>query len=114
MEYLVRFLAGGVVVSVLAVLADVIRPKSLAGLLSASPAVALVTLSIAFISKGPPYASIEGRSIMFGSIALSLYSGLVCHLLARAKMSALTATIISLPVWLAISILLLTLFPGRP
>jgi len=39
-EYLVRFLAGGVVVSVFAMLADIIRPKSLAGLLSASPAVA--------------------------------------------------------------------------
>lgn len=112
MEYLIRFLAGGVVVSAFAMLADVIRPKSLAGLLSASPAVALVTLGIAFIGKDPTYASIEGRSMIFGSVALGLYSALVCHLLVRTQVSALTATIISLPVWLIVSLSLLALFPG--
>lgn len=113
MEYLVRFLAGGVVVSVFAMLADIIRPKSLAGLLSASPAVALVTLSITFANKEPAYASIEGRSMILGSVALSFYSAMVCCLLVRTRLSALTASLISLPVWLIISLSFLTLFPRR-
>lgn len=66
MEYMIRFLTGGAVVSIFAMMADVIRPKSLAGLLSASPAVALATLSLVFSSKDSAYASIEGRSMMLG------------------------------------------------
>jgi hypothetical protein len=42
MEYLVRFLAGGIVVSAFAELGDVLRPKSFAGLFGAAPSVALV------------------------------------------------------------------------
>ena len=46
-EYLVRFLVGGVVVSAFAMLSDVLRPKSFAGLFGAAPSVALATLGIA-------------------------------------------------------------------
>lgn len=112
MEYVIRFVAGGAVISLFAILADVIRPKSLAGLLSASPAVALVTLGLAFVSKDATYTSIEGRSMVFGSIALCLYSALVCQLLVRANVSALTATIMSLPVWLFVSVFLLVSIVG--
>ena len=37
MEYLVRFLVGGIVVSAFAVLGDLLRPKSFAGLFGALP-----------------------------------------------------------------------------
>lgn len=114
MEYLIRFVAGGAVVSAFSMLADVVRPKSLAGLLSASPAVALVTLSLAFISKDTAYASTEGRSMILGSAALCLYSALVCQLLVRARLSALTATVISIPVWIALSLILLKVVPSPP
>ena len=46
-EYLVRFLIGGVVVSAFAMLGDMLRPKSFAGLFGAAPSVALGTLGIA-------------------------------------------------------------------
>ena len=36
-EYLVRFLIGGIAVSLFAVLGDVLRPKSFAGLFGAAP-----------------------------------------------------------------------------
>src|ERR1700744_3210483 len=44
MEYLVRFLVGGIVVSAFAVISDVLRPKSFAGLFCAAPSLALATL----------------------------------------------------------------------
>jgi hypothetical protein len=37
MEYVIRFLAGGLVVSLFAVAGDVLRPKSFAGLFGAAP-----------------------------------------------------------------------------
>ena len=46
-EYVIRFLAGGVVVSAFAMLGDLLRPKSFAGLFGAAPSVALTTLGIA-------------------------------------------------------------------
>src|SRR5258706_328165 len=59
MEYLFRFLAGGIVVSAFAVLGDVLRPKSFAGLFGAAPSVALATLSLALWKEGGDYVSIE-------------------------------------------------------
>jgi hypothetical protein len=44
-EYVVRFLVGGAVVSAFAMLGDVLRPKSFAGLFGAAPSVALATLA---------------------------------------------------------------------
>jgi uncharacterized protein DUF3147 len=48
-EYLVRFIAGGLAVSAFALLVDVLRPKSFAGLFGAAPSVALATLAIAIV-----------------------------------------------------------------
>jgi hypothetical protein len=65
MEYLIRFLAGGLVVSAFAVLGDVLRPKSFAGLFGAAPSVALATLGLALWKEGRDYVSLEGRSDSF-------------------------------------------------
>jgi hypothetical protein len=54
-EYLVRFLVGGVVVSAFAMLGDVLRPKSFAGLFGAAPSVALATLGIAVYRDGSDF-----------------------------------------------------------
>lgn len=61
MDYAVRFVAGGLIVSVFAMLGDVLRPNSFAGLFSAAPSVALVTLSLALIKQGPNYVNLDGR-----------------------------------------------------
>ena len=101
MDYVIRFIAGGTVVSVFAVLGDLLRPKSFAGLFGAAPSVALATLTLAFWKEGPGYVAVEGRSMVLGALGLALYSVVVCQLMVRARMSALTATICAMPVWLA-------------
>jgi hypothetical protein len=100
-DYVIRFIAGGAVVSVFAVLGDLLRPKSFAGLFGAAPAVALTTLSLAFWKAGPAYVAVEGQSMVLGALALALYSIVVCQLMVRARMSALAATICASAVWLA-------------
>jgi hypothetical protein len=52
MEYLIRFLAGDIVVSAFAMLGDALRPKSFAGLFGVAPSVALATLSLALWKAG--------------------------------------------------------------
>ena len=104
MEYLFRFLAGGIVVSAFAVPGDVLRPKSFAGLFGAAPSVALATLSLALWKEGGAYASIEGRSMILGSFALALYSLAVCQLLMRARWSALAATTTAILLWLVLAL----------
>jgi hypothetical protein len=56
-EYLVRFLVGGVMVSAFSMLGDILRPKSFAGLFGAAPSVALATLGIAVYEHGANYAA---------------------------------------------------------
>jgi len=102
-EYLVRFLVGGVVVSAFAMLGDVIRPKSFAGLFGAAPSVALATLGIAIYQHGTGYAALQSQTMMAGAIALAVYCVVVCQLLVRAGLRALPATMISLVVWLLVA-----------
>ena len=109
-EYLVRFFLGGLVVSAFAILGDVLRPKSFAGLFGAAPSVALATLGMAVVQHGPDYAAVEGTSMIWGAIALLLYSVLVCQLLMRFQLNALIATLASLPVWLMVAFSLHALF----
>lgn len=104
MDHLVRFFAGGIIVSVFAVAGDVLRPKSFAGLFGAAPSVALATLPLAFWAHDPSYVSAEGRSMILGAVALAAYSVLVCQLLMRVRWSAPAATLTALAAWLVIAI----------
>jgi Protein of unknown function (DUF3147) len=103
-EYVVRFFVGGVVVSAFAVLGDVLRPKSFAGLFGAAPSVALATLGIAVYHHGAGYAATQSRSMMAGALALGVYSAVVCQLLVRARLRAAPATLLSLGAWLIIAL----------
>ena len=85
MEYVIRFLLGGVVVSAFSMLGDMLRPKSFAGLFGAAPSVALATLGIAVYTHGTGYAARQTWAMTAGAIALAVYGGAVCHLLMRAR-----------------------------
>lgn len=102
-EYVLRFIAGGVIVSAFAILGDMLRPKTFAGLLGAAPSVALATLGIAVVQHGPHYAAVESWSMIYGAAALACYSVVVCHLLIRFRLAALPATIIASVAWLAVA-----------
>jgi hypothetical protein len=112
-EYIVRFLVGGAVVSAFAILGDILRPKSFAGLFGAAPSVALATLGIAIYQHGAGYAALQSHWMMAGAIALAIYSGVVCHLLMRTRMRAAPATVLSMAVWLAIALGLLFVAGGQ-
>jgi hypothetical protein len=103
LEYLLRFIAGGIAVSAFAALGDALRPKSFAGLFGAAPSIALATLVITLSKDGASFAAIEGRSMVVGAFALAAYSWLVCVLLKKFMASSRTATLAALIVWFAVA-----------
>jgi hypothetical protein len=96
---LIRFLIGGVAVSVFAMLGDLFKPKSFAGLFGAAPSVALATLGLTVASDGKHYAATEANSMVAAAVAFFAYSSCVSWTLMHGKVSALWVTIFSLPVW---------------
>ena len=99
-----RFLIGGVVISAFALLGDVLRPKSFAGLFGAAPSIALATVGMTIARQGKEYAAIEARSMVFGAIAFCVYAYVVGLVLMRYKRSTAWTTLSLLPVWLGISL----------
>lgn len=103
LEYVLRFLVGGAVVSGFAALGDALRPKSFAGLFGAAPSIALATLLITLSQKGSAFAAVEGRSMIAGALALAAYSWVVCILLKKFMMSSWTATMLAFVAWFIVA-----------
>jgi hypothetical protein len=102
-QSLVRFIVGGAIVSAFAIIGDVLKPKSFAGLFGAAPSVALATLTLTVASDGASYAAIEGRSMMAGAIAFFVYASLVSWVMMRYKFKAILVTLCSVPIWLGVA-----------
>lgn len=102
-EILIRFLIGGASVSLFAVLGDLFRPKSFAGLFGAAPSVALATLLLTVGKDGRHYAAIEATSMLAGSVAFFVYSSAVSKAMMRRYINALSASIAFLPLWAAVA-----------
>jgi hypothetical protein len=100
-ELLFRFMIGGTLVSTFALIGDLFKPKSFAGLFGAAPSVALATLSLTILRQGPAYAAIEARSMIAGAVAFFLYACCVNWLMMRCKVRGLVASSVSIIVWVA-------------
>ncbi len=103
-EYILRFIIGGAVVSLFAVLAEMLRPKSFAGLFGAAPSIALATIGITIARHGVNYAAAESRTMIFGALGFFCYASACSWLLMHKKVHALTATAALLPIWFGVSL----------
>jgi hypothetical protein len=98
-EVLLRFVVGGVVVSAFALLGDLLKPKSFAGLFGAAPSVALATLALTVTKDGKAYASVEARSMVLGAGAFILCAWTVGRLLIRRRIPVLATTSAAIALW---------------
>jgi len=105
-ELVIRFCLGGAIVSAFAVLGDILRPKSFAGLFDAAPSVALATLSLAVMKESGDYAALEARSMLAGAVALAVFAQLVSGLLMRRNWPSVAASLAALPAWFAVALAL--------
>jgi hypothetical protein len=103
-EFLLRFFIGGAVLSAFALLGDVLRPKSFAGLFGAAPSIALATVGMTIAHHGKEYAAIEARSMVLGAIAFCVYAYAVGQALVHLRRSTMATTLVLMPVWLGVSL----------
>src|ERR1700691_451293 len=99
MQWVTRFLLGGLIVSAFAVIGDVLRPKGFAGLFGAAPSVALATLTLTLIAEGKQYAALEARSMVAGAAAFLAYALACTYFMAKKHVRAAPTTVAALPVW---------------
>ena len=99
MEYILRFLLGGLIVSIFASIADVLRPKGFAGLFGAAPSVALATLGLTLTSEGKLYAALEARSMIAGAAAFLLYAVCCVYFIGVRHAKAAPTAFTLLAVW---------------
>src|SRR5277367_470840 len=109
-EIIIRFVIGGLVVSSFAVLGEIFRPKSFAGIFGAAPSIALATIGLTIAKEGKAYASVEAHSMIFGAAAFFIYACAASFILMRYKPHTLTTTIAMMPVWFGVSFGLSYLF----
>ena len=98
-EIVLRVIVGGVVVSTFALLGDLLKPKSFAGLFGAAPSVALATVFLTAAKNGQEFARIEARSMILGAVAFFVYASVVSRLLIRRKLPVLSVTSLSMTLW---------------
>jgi hypothetical protein len=102
-DVVIRFLVGGAVVSAFALIGDVFKPKSFAGLFGAAPSVALATLGLTIAKHGHAYAASEARSMVAGAVAFFVYASVASWLMMRRDVKGLTASLSLLAVWFFIA-----------
>ena len=99
MELVERFLLGGLIVSAFAVVGEVVRPKSFAGLFGAAPSVALATPTLTLFTEGKHYAALEARSMIAGAFAFLGYTLACVYFMGRRHLRAAPTTVALLAVW---------------
>jgi hypothetical protein len=103
-EVVARFVLGGVIVSAFALVGEVVKPKTFAGIFGAAPSVALATLVLAFLTHGSAFASLESRSMMVGAVAFVAYSAASTALLKRRTLPVWAEAALNWLVWAAIAL----------
>lgn len=111
-DMIIRFLVGGLIVSLFAALGDVLRPKSFAGLFGAAPSIALATVSLTIHKEGKFFAALEARTMILGAIAFLAYAALASLILRRRRLSALATALVLMPAWFGLAFGLLAAFKG--
>lgn len=99
MEWAVRFVMGGAIVSLFALIGDVLKPKGFAGLFGAAPSVALATLSLTIATHGKFYTALEARSMVAGAAAFFLYALACLYFIGVRHLRAAPATLALLSIW---------------
>jgi hypothetical protein len=103
-ELALRFVLGGLIVSLFSISGELWQPTTFSGIFGAAPSVALASLALAFWKQGPGVVSVLGRSMVIGSIALYGYGAACVFAMKRGG-----ATL----VWLAVDGVLWVIRYGR-
>lgn len=101
LEYIAKFLAGGLLVCLFALISQACEPKQFAGLFSAAPSVLLAGLALTLLMQGTTTATFTAEGAIAGAVGLICY----CFVAIRAirRYQALVGSLLSLVCWLVVS-----------
>jgi len=102
-EIFFRFLIGGAIITGFAVLGDLFKPKSFAGVFAAAPSLALVTIALTIPKEGVAYIGVEARSMLAGAVGFAVYASASSYVLMRWRVSAPIVAFGFLLIWFAVS-----------
>ena len=102
-ELIARFVIGGAIVSFFAVIAEVCRPKSFAGLFAAAPSVALATMLLTLHNEGAAFVAVEARSMAVGALAFTAYASAISWILHRRRLKPTPVAVAALALWGGVS-----------
>lgn len=97
----VKALAGGAFVVLFSLVSSVLGPKMFAGLFSAAPSVALASLLVTSLQKGPAAARPSALGMAVGSAGMLAYC-LCAYFLVR-RLGALAGSVAAWGVWLLVA-----------
>lgn len=83
-ELVLRFVVGGLAVSLFAALGEVWQPKTFAGLFGAAPSVAIASLAITATRDGPAAATTAARWMAIATLAMVVYAT-ACAAICRRR-----------------------------
>lgn len=109
---IVKTVLGGVLVVAFAVLAQTLQPKRFAGVFAAAPSVALASLTVTVLAKGPSDARAACAGMIAGAVGFVVYC-----LIAPAAMRRwrpLPGSIVALAGWLAATAVVLPATAATP
>lgn len=99
LDLLLRFVIGGLVVSLFAVIGDMVKPESLGGVFAAAPTIALATVALTVHKHGAGYVALEARSMIAGALAFFVYACAVSFVLMRFRTKTLMTAAALMALW---------------
>jgi hypothetical protein len=101
LEYVARFIVGGLLVCVFALISQICMPKQFAGIFSAAPSVLLAGLIITLFTKGASHAVLTAQGAIFGALGMIAFCFIATPAIKQHK--ALVGSIVSFAGWFLIS-----------
>lgn len=110
LEWGAKALAGGLLVVLFAVLAELVTPKRLAGILAAAPSVALGSLVVTVVALGTSDAASAAGGMVIGAAAFTVYCLIAVKLIGPMRVR--TGAVVALAGWAVTAGVLLVLVPS--
>jgi Protein of unknown function (DUF3147) len=101
LSYLARFVAGGLLVCVFALISQACMPKQFAGIFSAAPSILLAGLVITLFTKGATHAALTTEGAIAGAIGMIFYCVMATPAIKRFK--TIIGIILPLLGWFVVS-----------
>jgi hypothetical protein len=102
LEYITRFVVGGLLVCAFALLSQLCKPKQFAGIFSAAPSVLLAGLIITLFTTGASHAVLTTEGAIAGAIGLIAYC--IAATPAIKHIKTLPGSLLSLVAWFLVAL----------